>query len=168
MVRAAAAVGVAAVLLVTLVLGVALVVEPPLLDTPDERAVSTPAPTSAPTTSPAAGPAAPRPYSLRIDAIESCGTTCRDVTATLANQADESRRNVTVVTRIYADGDLLWTESERVGTLTSGETHTATARVELSLTDALAVEGNDGYVTVERTVRSDDGTAVLTRRRQVN
>ncbi|MFD1515431.1 hypothetical protein [Halomarina rubra] len=159
---AATALGVAAVLLAALaasvVVGVVDVPSP--FDDADSRSEQTDA---------AAGPAASqRNYSLSIDGIEPCGTTCRDVTVTLTNRAAEDRENVTVRTRLFADGDLLWTGRERVGTLPANGSHTLTARVELGVGEALAVERNDGYVTVERTVQSDAGTAVLTRRRQVD
>jgi hypothetical protein len=107
-----------------------------------------------------------RPYSVTVDGIASCGLTCRDVTATLTNTGDTLRENVSVVTRVSTGGEQVWKGSQRVGALAPGERHTITRRVELSPGEALAVEGNDGYVTIETTVRSDSGAVTFTDRRR--
>jgi len=107
-----------------------------------------------------------RPYRVTVDGIESCGVTCRDVTATLTNTGDVPRENVTVVTRVSTGGEQVWKGSQRVGSLAPGERHTSTRRVELAPGEALAVEGNDGYVTIETTVRSDSGTETFNDRRR--
>jgi hypothetical protein len=115
-----------------------------------------------------AGPSAPeRTFATSVERVESCGATCREVTATLVNRADRPREDVSVVTRLYADGDLLWETTERVGRLAAGETHTSTERVDLGYAGALAVESNDGYVTVERTVRADGEETTFAERRRV-
>jgi hypothetical protein len=110
------------------------------------------------------------PFAFSVDRIETCGTTCRDVTSRLTNQRDEVASDVAVTTRIYAgngtDGDAVWTGSEQVGRLGPGESYTATRRVELSYGDAFAVR-NEGWVTVETTVRTADRTVTDTDRRQV-
>lgn len=121
-------------------------------------------------TSPATGTGADgdgRTYSLTVDSVDSCGSTCRDVTTTLTNHAADTRTNVTVVTRLYAADDLLWTGTRQVGTLASGATHTTSERVDLSYDDALAVQVNDGYVTIETTISADSGTSTFTERRRV-
>jgi hypothetical protein len=114
----------------------------------------------------ATGPAGGE-WSFTIDRIEGCGDTCRDVTATLDNTGNTTRTGVTVTTKVYADDELLWEGSEDVGTLEPGEASTATRRVDVSYTGALAIEGNDGYVTVVTVVRWDGGTTSFENRKQV-
>lgn len=129
-------------------------------------AADAPAPaTTAPGTTTAGGsePA----WSFGVDSIESCGGTCRDVTATLANNASTTREGVTVTTRVYADGEELWSGTNDVGTLEPGESNTATRRVDVGYAGALAIEANDGYVTVETVVRWDSGTTTFEERKQV-
>jgi hypothetical protein len=114
---------------------------------------------------------APPPFVFSIDAIETCGQTCRDVTSTLTNQQDTTAENVTVYTRIFVgngtDGDVAWKGSEPVGTLDAGESYTATRRVELSYGDALAIKRNGGWITVQTTVQTEDRTVTFSERRQV-
>jgi len=111
-------------------------------------------------------------FAFTIDRIEECGRTCRDVTSTLENDGDTAASDVTVYTRIYAgngtDGDVIWEGRERVGELGAGESYTTTERVELSLADAVAVENEDGWITVQTTIESDEKTVTDTQRRQVN
>jgi hypothetical protein len=106
-----------------------------------------------------------------IDNIEECGQTCRDVTSTLSNQQDATAENVTVHTRILAgqgtDGDVVWRGSEDVGTLPAGESSTTTRQVELSFADALKIENNGGWITVQTTVETADGSVTFTDERQV-
>lgn len=106
-------------------------------------------------------------YDFTIEQIEECGTTCRDVTAELANDADETRRNVRVTTEVYANEDLLWTGNETVGTLASGEAHTSTKRVDVGFAGGMKIRDNDGYVTIVTIVKSDRGTVRFSERRKV-
>jgi hypothetical protein len=109
-------------------------------------------------------------FAFVVDDVEACGETCRDVTSTLTNDGTAAS-DVTVDTRIYAgngtDGDAVWQGSEPVGSLGAGESYTTTKRVELSFGDALAVQGADGWITVETTVESDERTVTFTERRNV-
>ena len=107
------------------------------------------------------------PYAFTIDSVAECGSTCRDVTATLENTGRETRRNVRVTTKVYADEDLLWTGNESVGTLPTGASHTTTKRVEMGLAGGMKIQSNDGYVTIVTVVRSDDGTTTFSERRKV-
>ena len=111
------------------------------------------------------------PFSVRVDSIESCGDTCRDVTTTLTNRRSDAASNVTVYTRIYAgngtDGEVLWEGVESVGDLEGGESHTATRRVELSLAAGYTVREADGWITVRTTVTSDEETITVTEQRQL-
>lgn len=107
------------------------------------------------------------PYRFAIVNVEECGDTCRDVTATLTNTGQETRQNVRVTTEVYADGDLLWTGNETVGTLEPDEAHTSTKRVKLSYWDGIKIKNNDGYVTIVTVVRSDTGTVRFEERRKV-
>jgi len=118
------------------------------------------------TTQPAPSPA----FAFTVDRMEECGRTCRDVTSTLTNDGDADASDVTVYTRIFAgngtDGDVVWEGQERVGSLGASESYTTTKRVELSLSDAVAVESAGGWVTVQTTVQSEEETVTFTERRQ--
>lgn len=129
-----------------------------------------------PTATPSGGGGAAEtsePFAFTVDDIEECGSTCRDVTVTLSNEQDESATGVTVYTRIYAgqdstaEEDLLWEGQEAVGTLGPDESTTQTERVELSFSEALAVQQNDGWITVLTTVETDEQTVTFTDNRQV-
>lgn len=111
------------------------------------------------------------PFGFTVDNIEECGQTCRDVTSTLTNQQDATAEDVTVHTRIFAgqgtDGDEVWRGSEDVGTLPAGESYTTTRQVKLSFSDSLAINNNDGWITVQTTVETADGRVTFTDERQV-
>lgn len=112
------------------------------------------------------------PFTFAIDRIETCGETCRDVTATIANQQNETATSVTVYTQIYAgnstdSGDRVWSGNEEVGTLEANGSSTSTKRVELSLLEARKVQNNDGWITVLTTVESDETTITFKSRRDV-
>lgn len=113
------------------------------------------------------------PFDFTIERIEQCGRTCRDVTASLTNRQDTAAVDVTVYTRIYAgrdntaEEDRVWSGKEPVGTLEAGATHRTTERVELSLSEALKVEDNGGWITVVTTVETADRTVTYTESRQV-
>ena len=107
-------------------------------------------------------------YALDIRSIEKCGSTCRDVTAALTNEGASARRNVTATTEVYADGDLLWSGNESVGTLSAGESHASTKRVRVGYAGGMKIRANDGYVTIVTVVRSDDGTTEFSERRKVD
>jgi len=64
---------------------------------------------------------------------------------------------------------LVWEGRERVGSLGAGESYTSTERVDLSLADAVAVEGAGGWITVRTTMQSAEEpvTVTVTQRRQV-
>ncbi|WP_280536647.1 hypothetical protein [Halopenitus sp. POP-27] len=113
------------------------------------------------------------PFSFTIDETEECGTTCRDVTATLYNEQDETATGITTYIRIFAGedntdaNDVVWEGTADVGTLEAGASHTTTERVELSLQEARAVDRNDGWITIQTTVESDDTTVTFRNSEQV-
>lgn len=102
-----------------------------------------------------------------VEEVTSCGTTCREVTATVSNDGDEAAENVTVETTIFTDGDEIWSNSFEVGTLEADDSATSTERIELGYGDALAVQRNDGWITIETVIEFDDGTEVFSEERQV-
>ena len=106
-------------------------------------------------------------YEFRIKSISECGTTCRDVTASLRNTGDVSLTNVVVETRLYAKNDLLWRGNSTVGALPIDESYTATERVELGFRDAADIQRNDGYVTIQTIIHTDEGRTVYQERRKV-
>lgn len=113
------------------------------------------------------------PFSFVIDDIEECGETCRDVTATLDNNQNETATNVTVYIRIFAGqdntetDDIVWEGTEDAGTVAAGEDHTTTERVELSLQDARKIDQENGWITILTTVESDDTTVTFQESEQV-
>lgn len=111
------------------------------------------------------------PFAFRIEGIENCGETCREVTATVENTRSESAEEVTVRTRIFAGenstDEQIWENTETVGTLAAGETDSSTERVDLSLTEAYAIERSDGWITIETTVESAEETVTIRETRQV-
>ncbi|MBB6645587.1 hypothetical protein [Halobellus ruber] len=122
------------------------------------------------TTADGASTATP-PFGFTIDKIEKCGQTCRDVTSTLTNQQDATAENGTVHTRIFAgrgtDGDEIWRGNEDVGTLPAGDSYTTTRQVELSYAEALKISNNDGWITVQTTVETENRTVTFTDERKV-
>ncbi|ELZ83173.1 hypothetical protein C453_14246 [Haloferax elongans ATCC BAA-1513] len=112
------------------------------------------------------------PFTFVIEDIEECGQTCRDVTSSVTNQQDDAATGVTVYSRIYvgnstAEDDVVWQGKEEIGGLESGESYTATRRVELSFTEAFAVQQADGWITIQTTIQSDEQTLTYTERRDV-
>lgn len=102
------------------------------------------------------------PFSFTVDSIDECGTTCRDVTATLTNNQDETATSVIVYTRVFAgennteSSDLVYQGNYEVGTLEAGASITTTERVELSFQEALKIDQNDGWITIQTTVDSNE------------
>jgi hypothetical protein len=113
------------------------------------------------------------PFSFTIDVVEECGQTCRDVTATLHNNQNETATGVTVFTRVYAgedntaEEDRVWEGKEEVGTMEDDTSHTTTRRVELSLQDARKIEQKDGWITIVTTVQTDERTVTFRDSEQV-
>jgi hypothetical protein len=139
----------------------ATVPEADLADTPSpnvESAFSVPATTARPTPTADTDPA----VRMRVGRVARCGTTCRDVTAHLHNRGTADLTNVEVYTTIYAGGEIVWVDAERVGTVAAGDTYTATKRVEVSPGEALQIHSNDGSVRVETVVEFDQGSTVVT------
>ena len=108
-----------------------------------------------------------RPFGLSIDGVASCGTTCRDVTASLTNNGGHARENVTVTTEVYAGNDRVWRGSQSLGSVGSHETVTRTPRVDVGYVGAAKIKGNDGYVTIVTTVHWTGGSATYRNRERV-
>lgn len=106
-------------------------------------------------------------FSFVIDRIESCGTTCREVTATLTNDGSVPVENVRVEVALLADDEKLWEGEVTPGTLAAGESFTTTRTVDVGLGGAAAIQNNDGYVTIEAVVRWDGGSETFRTRRKV-
>lgn len=112
------------------------------------------------------------PFSFRIDRVEKCGQTCRDVTATLYNDQETAASNVTVYTQMYAGNstssdDRVWSGTEQVGSMAASSEHTSTNRVELTLGEASQIQNEDGWITVVTTVETAETTITFKNRRQV-
>jgi hypothetical protein len=113
------------------------------------------------------------PFTFGVDEVNECGQTCRDVTATLYNEQNQTATDVTTYIRIYAgenttDPDaVVWEGTVDVGTLDPNASETTTQRVDLSFQDALEVDRNDGWITIQTTVESADTTVTFRESRQV-
>lgn len=113
------------------------------------------------------------PFSFTIDSVEECGQTCRDVTATLHNNQNETATGVVVYTRVFAgenttaEDDRVWQGKEEIGTIAAGASHSSTERVELSLQEANMIQQRDGWITIFTTVQTDDRTVTFIDSKQV-
>lgn len=115
--------------------------------------------------------ATPAQFAFVVEEITECGTTCRTVTSSVTNDGDETATGVVVETRLYAgnstaESDRIYTGIEDVGELAAGETARTTRDVDLSASEALAVDRAGGWVTVVTVVQSDQTTERSTTRRQ--
>jgi hypothetical protein len=106
-------------------------------------------------------------FVISVQQVEECGQRCRDVTAAVENDGTATAENVTVEARVLATGDELWRGDATIGDLPAGETATRTKRVTIGIFDAAKIQANNGYVTIELTVRWDGGEDTVTERRQV-
>ena len=111
----------------------------------------------------------PRPHVFRFSIVgtEKCGSTCRDVTIRLTNDGSETAENVQATSRILVKGDELWSASEDIGSVAAGESVTRTKRVNLGFVDAAKIQRNGGYVTIETTITWDGGSRTFTQRQKV-
>ena len=113
------------------------------------------------------------PFSFTINDTSECGQTCREVTATLDNNRNETATDVTVYMRILAGenntgtDDTVWEGTENVGIMNPDASHTTTKRIGLSLQDARKVDQNDGWITILTTVESDTATVTFQDSEQV-
>ena len=129
--------------------------------------------TTSTTVSTADGSGDGEPFTFGVDEVEECGQTCRDVTATLYNEQAEPASNVTADIRIYAGenntdaDDVVWEGTVDVGTLDANASETTTQRIDLSFREALKVDNNGGWITIQTTVDSADTTVTFRESRQV-
>ena len=110
------------------------------------------------------------PFSFTIDSIEKCGETCRDVTATITNNQNSTATGVTVRSEIYTGDNYdnkIWEGTSEAGELESGESYTDEKRVELGVSEAYAVQQNDGEILIKTYVVTDDATYVFNEERNV-
>lgn len=138
---------------------------------------ATPQPTETdqPTPSPTATPpptTAGQPFNFSIDQVEECGRTCRRVTATVTNRQAVRASNVSLDFQAFAgngtDGRRVWNATESAGTLDPDESRTVTRQIDLSLEDVYAISEEDGWITVETTIRSENASMTTTERRNVD
>jgi len=112
-------------------------------------------------------------FAFSVADVERCGSTCREVTATVTNSGNETATDVRASTSLYAgenstDSEArIWEETETIGTLESGASSTTTERIELSFRDAATIQENDGWITIQTTVESAEHTTTFQRTRQV-
>lgn len=111
------------------------------------------------------------PITMRIKSINDCGQTCREISARVGNEMEEEATNVTVYTRIYAgngtDGYRVWASNRRIGKIPGDFAEHTTDRVELGWREVPRVSAQDGWVTIETTVESDQATVTFVAYRKV-
>lgn len=113
------------------------------------------------------------PFSFAIQEITECGDTCRDITAAVTNEQSSDASDVTTFTEIYAGNETtsdakIYENEQSVGTISAGETTTTTQRVEFSLTEAVKIRDNGGWITIVTKITDADGnTVTVTQRRDV-
>ncbi|MFB6220825.1 MAG: hypothetical protein ABEH90_05240 [Halolamina sp.] len=110
------------------------------------------------------------PFSFVIDSIEECGDTCREVTATITNNQNETATGVKVRSEIYTGDNYdnkVWEGTSDVGELPAGESFTDTKTVELGYAEAYSVRQNDGKILIKTYVITDGGTYVFKDERDV-
>ena len=96
------------------------------------------------------------------------------MTATIENTQDEPATGVTASTTIYAGKNTtaedaqIWADTREIGRIDADGSETVTERVTLSLTEAVAVRDNDGWITIETTVESDEETVTMRRTRDIS
>lgn len=112
-------------------------------------------------------------FSFAIQEITECGDTCRDITAAVTNEQSGEAGNVTTYTQIYAGNTTssdarVYENRESIGAISAGETVTTTQRVEFTLTEAVQIRDEDGWITIVTKITDADGdTVTVTQRRDV-
>ncbi|SEP06647.1 hypothetical protein SAMN04487948_112119 [Halogranum amylolyticum] len=99
-------------------------------------------------------------FDIRIDRVEACGATCRDITGTLRNVGTGDAHNVEADIELSVGGTVVWTGTESVGTLPAGETRPVSQRITLGFGEALQARSS-GSVDVVIVVRSDEHTQTI-------
>ncbi|WP_436906722.1 hypothetical protein [Halosimplex marinum] len=137
-----------------------------------DASVLTPRPGNGSDAAPSNGTTVTRPnetgvVDLDVTRVRRCGDRCRRVTANVTNTGNETIRNVTAETRIFAADSRIWTRDHRFGNLSTNASAERTARIELSLGELFRVVRNDGRVRIETAVRWGGGNATFTERRRV-
>lgn len=113
------------------------------------------------------------PFSFAIREITQCGDTCRDISAAVTNEQSSDASDVTTFTEIYAGNETtsdakIYENEQSVGAIPAGETTTTTQRVEFSLTEAVQIRDNGGWITIVTKITDADGdTVTVTQRRDV-
>lgn len=93
--------------------------------------------------------------------LSSCGTACRDVTATVTNAGSADATDVRVFVTVIAEETPVWETEEPVGRLAAGESVTRTHRIEVDLGTALTLR--DETVTIETLIESAQRTDRIVR-----
>jgi hypothetical protein len=106
-------------------------------------------------------------FQYTVDSVKECGLTCRNATGTLTNSGTEAANNITIRTRIFADGDLLWNGTSEIGELAAEERYTDNKKIKLSFAAGQKARSN-GQVTIETIVEFDEGTDVFRSVHEVN
>jgi hypothetical protein len=102
-----------------------------------------------------------------ITALEVCGLTCREATATLANTGGDDATNVTAEVTVLSGGEKLLTTTRAVGTFEADERQTRSVPVDGGTADGYVIQDNDGRITIETTLVHDDGQDRFVEQRNV-
>ena len=110
------------------------------------------------------------PFTFVIDQIEKCGQRCRNVTASITNNQNDTATGVTVRSELYTWSNYdnkIWEGSSDAGELAPGESYTDKKQVKLGYSEAYAVQQNDGEILIKTFVVTDDATYVFKDERDV-
>lgn len=106
-------------------------------------------------------------FDLGPVSLTECGTTCREATTTLRNTGEGDATDIRVFVTVFTDETVVWETEERIGRLESGASVARTYRVDVDLGTALAIRENDGRLTIELTIESDQQTERIVREKDV-
>lgn len=98
-----------------------------------------------------------------IERVRSCGLTCREITLSMTNTGDIDVADVSVDVTVRSGGTPVWTGTESVGAIATGDTYKVERRVDLSYEDAARVANNDSVVVIQSIVRTNRGNVVTER-----
>jgi len=101
-------------------------------------------------------------FAFTIDNVSNCGQTCRLLNSTVRNELDRAAENVTLHIQIFTEDEGVWEGTTQVGDLESSESATSTTRIEVSPRNGLAIQQNDGNVTIVTDVRATNASQQFT------
>ena len=91
-----------------------------------------------------------------------CGSTCRDVDATIKNTGDTTAHDVVVTLHLELNGDEIKTKTVEIGSLAPGESRTETKRIKFDYYTGAKIKSNGGVQAILK-IKSDEHNQRITR-----